>query len=520
MAPMTRSFSPGHAPGPDVAAYYRRRAEGGVGLILTEGVSPNATTATGTLNVPNIVTDEAKAGWREVVGEVHDAGGKIGIQLWHEGPYRNPSKSEHPDIPSWSASGLKVPGKALWAPMSEDEIETAITEFVDAAVAAQEVGFDCVEFHGAHSYLIDSFFWDQTNLRDDQWGGDWSGRTRFACEIIRRSRAKLGPDFPLIIRLSQWKQQDFAAKTAANPDELSAWLTPLVEAGIDIFHCSQRRFWEAGFEELAGDLAPFSDLNFAGWARKLTGKPAISVGSVGLSGEFTAAYAGEVSTPASLDNLISRMERNEFDLIAVGREMGVEYDVKRYDRDKTTSLAPAALKKVHPTGKSPVIEHDGRVIAETGAILEYLVEQHGGALAPSPASADYLRYKYWLHAAEGSYATPLILTLLLNRMETAPMPFFAKPIARRLTAGVRDGYLNQTMKALFDHLHDELGKSEWLAGDNLTAADIAMSFPMEGFSVRGDVSVYPRIKAFLDRIHARAAYQRAVERGGPYALMK
>ncbi|MEM9618557.1 MAG: NADH:flavin oxidoreductase [Pseudomonadota bacterium] len=313
MAPMTRSFSPGHAPGDDVAGYYRRRAEGGVGLILTEGVSPNATTATGTPNVPNIVTAEAREGWRKVVKEVHDAGGKIGIQLWHEGPYRNPVKTEHPDIPSWSASGFKVAGKPLWAPMSEDEIETAITEFVAAAAAAKEVGFDCVEFHGAHSYLIDSFFWDETNLRDDKWGGDWAGRTRFACEIIRRSREKLGDDYPLIIRLSQWKQQDFNAKAAGSPEEMTKWLTPLVDAGIDIFHCSQRRFWEPTFEG--------SDLNFAGWARELTGKPSISVGSVGLSGEFTAAYAGEVSKPASLDNLIERMARNEFDLIAVGRAL-------------------------------------------------------------------------------------------------------------------------------------------------------------------------------------------------------
>ena len=201
-------------------------------------------------------------------------------------------------------------------------------------------------------------------------------------------------------------------------------------------------------------------------------------------------------------------------------ELGVDYKIKRYERDKKSNLAPPELKKIHPTGKSPVIEHDGRAIAETGAILEYLVGQHGGALAPDPASADYLRYKYWVHAAEGSYTAPLMLSLILGRMESAPMPFFARPIARRLTKGVRDGYLNQTLKALFDNLHDELARSEWLAGDAITAADIAMSFPMEGFSVRGEIGRYPRIRAFLDRIHARPAYLRAVERGGPYALMK
>ena len=197
--------------------------------------------------------------------------------------------------------------------MSEAEIETAITEFVDATVAARDVGFDLVEFHGAHSYLIDSFFWSQTNAREDQWGGDWDGRTRFATEIIRRARARVGPDFPLCIRLSQWKQQDFKAKVAPTPDALEAWLTPLVTAGIDVFHCSQRRFWEAEFDGSA--------LNFAGWTKKITGKPTISVGSVGLSGEFTAAYGGEVSTPASLDQLVARMQTNEFDLIAVGRAL-------------------------------------------------------------------------------------------------------------------------------------------------------------------------------------------------------
>ena len=313
MAPMTRSFSPGNVPAENVAAYYRRRAEGGIGLILSEGVSPNTTTATGTPNVPNIVTDEAKAGWRNVIKEVKAAGGMMGLQLWHEGPFRNPAKTAHPEVPSWSASGVKVPGKQLWEPMTDAEIEIAIEEFVSAAVATKGLGFDCVEFHGAHSYLIDSFFWDQTNLRKDQWGGDWVGRTRFACEIIRRTRARVGPDFPLIIRLSQWKQQDLAADAAATPDEMLQWLSPLVEAGIDVFHCSQRRFWEPTFED--------SDLNFAGWAKKLTGKPSISVGSVGLSGEFTAAYSGEISQPASLDELVNRMEAEEFDLIAVGRAL-------------------------------------------------------------------------------------------------------------------------------------------------------------------------------------------------------
>lgn len=201
-------------------------------------------------------------------------------------------------------------------------------------------------------------------------------------------------------------------------------------------------------------------------------------------------------------------------------ELNVEYEVKAYKRDAKTNLAPPELNAVHPLGKSPVLEHDGKIVAETGAILEYLVERSGGRMAPEPNTPDYLRYKYWIHAAEGSYAPPLVLTLLLNRMETAPMPFFAKPIAKKLTKAVRSGYLDHTLKALFDYLNDELGKAEWLAGGDITAADIAMSFPMEGFAARMDIGLYPHIRAFLDRIHARPAYGRAIERGGPYALMR
>lgn len=201
-------------------------------------------------------------------------------------------------------------------------------------------------------------------------------------------------------------------------------------------------------------------------------------------------------------------------------ELGADYEIKRYERDKKTSLAPAALKQVHPLGKSPVLEDDGVIVAETGAIIEYLVDKFDGALAPTKGSADYLRYRYWVHAAEGSYMPPMVFTLFLNRMETAPMPFFARPIAKKLTGAVRAGYLNHTVAALFGYLNDELGNAPWLVGDNLTAADIMMSFPMEGLAARGDLSAYPNIAACVDRIQSREAYKRAIEKGGPYALMR
>ena len=174
------------------------------------------------------------------------------------------------------------------------------------------------ELHGAHGYLIDQFFWSGTNLRTDAWGGPTiKDRSRFAVEVVKATRAAIGPDFPLLLRLSQWKQQDYAAKLAANPAEMAEWLEPLAEAGVDVFHCSQRRFWEAEFPEIDGEQG----LNFAGWAKKITGKPTISVGSVGLSGEFFTAFAGQGSTATPLDRLITRMERDEFDLIAVGRAL-------------------------------------------------------------------------------------------------------------------------------------------------------------------------------------------------------
>lgn len=200
-------------------------------------------------------------------------------------------------------------------------------------------------------------------------------------------------------------------------------------------------------------------------------------------------------------------------------ELGVPYEVKRYERDRKTNLAPKDLMTIHPLGKSPVIEDAGAVIAETGAIMDYIVETHGGGrLAPARGTPDYLKYKYWMHAAEGSYMPPLVMALFLNRMETAPMPFFARPIARRLTKGVRDLYLDHTTKALFDYVESELGRSAWLAGSEFSAADIMMSFPLEAAGRRVEAAKNRKgIAAFLKTIHARPAYARALEQGGPYA---
>ena len=202
-------------------------------------------------------------------------------------------------------------------------------------------------------------------------------------------------------------------------------------------------------------------------------------------------------------------------------ELGVPYEIKHYKRDKKTNLAPPELKAVHPLGKAPVIEDGGKVYAETGAMIDHILDRHAdGRLRPTPGTSDFDRFRYWMYAAEGSYMPPLVMTLFLNRMETAPMPFFARPIAKKLVKAVRDGYLDHTMKAQYDYLEAELARSPWLCGGELSAADIIMSFPVEAFSARGPNAGSPNIAAYLKRFQARPTYARALERGGPYALMR
>jgi 2,4-dienoyl-CoA reductase-like NADH-dependent reductase (Old Yellow Enzyme family) len=312
MAPMTRSKSPGGAPTGDVAAYYARRAAGEIGLIISEGTGVERPASLNDPDIPRFHGQSELAGWKGVIDAVHAEGGRMAPQLWHVGAVRTRHKDWSPPGAYDSPSGLSSPGHRFGEPMTDAEVADAIAAFGRAAGDAKALGFDAVELHGAHGYLIDQFFWEGTNERDDLFGGPTIGeRARFAAEIIRAVRAAVGPDFPLIIRLSQWKQQDFAARLAPTPGDMEAWLAPLVEAGADIIHCSQRRFWEPEFEG--------SDLNFAGWAKKLTGAPTITVGSVGLTGEFVASYGGEGSKPASLDELMRRLERGDFDLVAVGR---------------------------------------------------------------------------------------------------------------------------------------------------------------------------------------------------------
>ncbi|GGD57557.1 NADH:flavin oxidoreductase [Paenibacillus nasutitermitis] len=317
MAPMTRSFSPGGVPGANVAAYYRRRAEHGVGLIITEGTVINHPAATNDPNVPEFHGEEALKGWARVVKEVHDAGGKIIPQIWHVGLTWKPGDHPNPDILPVSPSGLDLNGNKVSEPLSETEIAELVQAYAQAAADAKRIGFDGVEIHGAHGYLIDQFFWENTNQRTDRYGGDMVARTTFAVEVIEAIREAVGPDFPIVLRYSQWKTTLYTAKLAETPEKLGEFLAPLAAAGVDIFHCSTRRFWEPEFEG--------SDLNLAGWTKKLTGKPAITVGSIGLNNEFTSFFSeGKGAEATSIDHLTARLERGEFDLVAVGRALLVD----------------------------------------------------------------------------------------------------------------------------------------------------------------------------------------------------
>ena len=215
-----------------------------------------------------------------------------------------------------------------------------------------------------------------------------------------------------------------------------------------------------------------------------------------------------------LDN--SRSQR----ILWLLEELGVPYEIRRYQRDPQTMLAPPELKRVHPLGKSPVITDGELTLAESGAIIEYLAERYGnGKLLPAAGTSERLRCSYWLHYAEGSAMPPLLLKLVLNRVRTAPAPFFVKPIARGIADKVDRRFTDPQLKLHLEYLEAELGEHEWFVGDALSAADIQLSFPLEAFAARGGLGGnYPRLDAFLQRIHARSAYRRALERGGEYRL--
>lgn len=334
MSPMTRCHSPRGVPGQDVADYYRRRAEAGVGLIVTEGVGIDHPSALGQgpmgeENVPVMYGEAALAGWKKVVDEVHAAGGLIIPQLWHMGVMRTAGSGPFPDAPSSRPSGLwGPPEKAMLpppylekqlqptAPMSESEIADVIAGYARSAANAKAAGFDGIAIHGGHGYLIDTFFWSETNRREDRWGGDLIGRTRFGAEVVRAIRDAIGPELPIVLRWSQWKQHDYDAQLARTPQELEMFLRPLVDAGVDLFDTSTRIYSRPAFEG--------SPMTLAGWTRKLSGKPSMAVGGVGLSKDLQSSFAGGTLAVNNLDQVLEYFERGEFDLLAVGRSLLID----------------------------------------------------------------------------------------------------------------------------------------------------------------------------------------------------
>jgi len=349
MAPMTRQMSPSGMPGPGVARYYARRAAGGVGLIITEGTAIDHRAAQGYPDIPHIFGRKALAGWKGVVGAVHAGGAKILCQLWHVGGYRKPGFDPERRVPSFAPSALHHPGYGNdpppWLPeeLTSFGMEEITESFARAARNAEAAGFDGVEIHGAHGYLIDQFFWTRTNKRDDAYGGPLENRVRFAKDVVTAVRGSVGKNFLVGFRFSQWKLRAFEDKVVHTPEELTTWLSPLAEAGVDVFHASTYLLDAPEF--------PDSPLNLAGWTQKLINKPTISIGKVGVDQDFASEKRGEITDgKVDLAPVLERLRRREFELVAVGRALigdpdwplkikaGRFGEIRPYDRGLLASL--------------------------------------------------------------------------------------------------------------------------------------------------------------------------------------
>lgn len=336
MAPMTRAMAKDGIPTDDNAAYYRRRAAGGAGLIITEGTWVPHDAAANEPDVPRMYGTQALAGWKKVVDAVHAEETPIFAQLWHVGQmkqhtvdglyaakgddYRPPRRVG----PSGLFGGIGKPTTQDGEPATLADIDAIVEAYGKAAINAKMTGFDGVELHAAHGYLLDQFFWLGTNRRKDQYGGSLRNRARIAADAIAEIRRMTGPDFAISLRISQWKVQDFKARNFDTPQELDEFARIMVDAGVDVFHCSTRRYWENEFG---------SDYNLAAWLKQLSGKPTITVGSIGMSGEHIDTLMGDGSHAAALDHLLELFDRGDFDLIAVGRGMLVNPDWANTVRD-------------------------------------------------------------------------------------------------------------------------------------------------------------------------------------------
>lgn len=339
MAPMTRNSSPGGVPTEAVAAYYARRASGGAGLIVTEGTCIDHPAANGYVDVPAFF-GTGLDGWSKVVSAVHAKGASIMPQLWHVGAVRRPGMGPDPTVPGMGPMDVFENGERVVRAMTHADIAAVAASYARAARCAVELGCDAVEIHGAHGYLLDQFFWAQTNQRSDEYGGSIAARVRIGVEVVAAMRAAVPADFPIVFRFSQWKMTDYKARIANDPEELREVLQPLAAAGVDMFHVSTRRFWEPAFEG--------SDENLAACARRVSGRPVIAVGSIGLAQQHetrrlrTRDNVG--SEVADLTRLAECLARDDFDLVAVGR--GMLADPQWADKVRKGDVS--ALKALEP----------------------------------------------------------------------------------------------------------------------------------------------------------------------------
>ena len=311
MAPMTRNQSPGGIPTEKVTSYYSRRAKAEVGMIITEGIEVSHKASSAYPNVPRLDSEDAREGWKQVVAGIKNNNGAVIAQLWHCGGFRKLGMQPNPEVPGYTASGLVKPGKKVAHEMTLEDIKETIDAYASDAKICQDLGFDGVEIHGAHGYLIDNFLWSGTNIREDSYGGSLEKRSQFVSDIIKAVRENVDDKFIVGLRFSQWKQHDFNAKLASTPDDLKKVLLPPVEAGLDYLHSSMRRFWESEFED--------SEDNLASWTKKISNIPTIGVGSVGLDSDFIDMTAP--ATPTSIDKAIEDISNGKYDLIAVGRAL-------------------------------------------------------------------------------------------------------------------------------------------------------------------------------------------------------
>ena len=316
MAPMTRNQSPGGIPTDDVISYYARRAKAEVGLIITEGIEVSHKASSAYPNVPRLDTNEAREGWKKVVDGIKNNNGAVIAQLWHCGGFRKLGMQPNPEVPGYTASGLVKPGKKVAHEMTIKDIKETIDAYASDAKICQDLGFDGVEIHGAHGYLIDNFLWGGTNIREDSYGGSIGKRSQFVSDIIKAVKENVDDTFIVGLRFSQWKQHDFNAKLASTPDDLRKILIPPVEAGLDFLHSSMRRFWESEFED--------SEENLAYWTKKISNIPTIGVGSVGLDSDFIDMTAP--AKPTSIDKALDDIAKEKYDLIAVGRALISDYE--------------------------------------------------------------------------------------------------------------------------------------------------------------------------------------------------